>query len=97
MSFLSYINGELDDESDDLFPDDEIYFRFIDTLRELGDRQTAEVDIRVCAERVCADLTVNKERLCDVIAVMANAYLADTFRKKAMENIKNCKIYKEEF
>ena len=46
-ALLSYINGSLSDESDDLIPDDELYHRYVDaaaTLESSGSLDTSAVD-----------------------------------------------------
>ena len=91
-NLLSYINGRLDDESDDIIDDCDLYFYYIAAVAEI---ETPTVDEKFIAdhiEKVVDDFDEPfpgaKKRLVKVLAVMLNAHLASMLRKRA-EDILN--------
>ena len=86
---LSYINGRLDDESDDIIDDCELYLYFIDAISKLEKPVADEKYIVKHIENVISDFKEPfpgaKKRLQKVLAVMLNAYLSATLRKRADE------------
>lgn len=92
-ALLSYINGSLIDESDDLIPDDELYHRYVDaaaTLESSGSLDASAVD-KAAAEG-CAgfgeagtQISGDARRLYEVLRVMAYAHMASEARRRALE------------
>ncbi len=86
---LSYINGRLDDESDDIIDDCDLYFYYIAAICELERPVVDEKYIASHIERVVGDFAEPfpgaKKRLVKVLAVMLNAHLAAMLRKRAEE------------
>ena len=89
---LSYINGRLDDESDDIIDDTQLYLYYISVISGI---ETPIADERILVshiDAVTADFEEPfpgaKRRIVKVLAVMANAHMAAMFRKKA-EDILN--------
>ena len=83
---LSYINGQLDDESDDIIDDSQLYFMFVRLAaraKELDDAKTRE--------RILDEMLVNyKEpipgagaRIRKVLQIMLTAYIAARMQQEA--------------
>ncbi len=89
---LSYINGRLDDESDDIIDDSDLYFYYIDAICKIEKSDIDEKSLIGAIEKVVEDFNEPfpgaKKRLIKVLAVMLNAHLAATLRKRA-EDILN--------
>ncbi len=89
---LSYINGRLDDESDDIIDDSALYLYYIDAISKLEHPVIDEAYISEHLQRVVADYSEPfpgaRKRLVKVLAVMINAHLASILRKRA-EDILN--------
>ncbi len=89
---LSYINGRLDDESDDIIDDFELYCYYIAAISELEEAIIDEKSLSQRIENVVKDFEEPfpgaKMRLVKVLAVMLNAHLAAMLRKRA-EDILN--------
>ena len=85
---LSYINGKLDDESDDLISDSELYIYFIDLLFAI-DGKPSQIDNGVAA--ILADYTETvkdeKARLEKVLKIMAQAYFSAELKNQAIFDI----------
>ena len=83
---LSYINGHLDDSSDDVITDSELYHLFVGILIRL-DRGVDISEVRAIAEQVTENYVEPckgaKRRLCKVLGVMAYSYYSSELRKKA--------------
>ncbi len=84
---LSYINGRLDDESDDLIDDSNLYSYFVATICNIEKPVIDKKTVPECIEKVVADFKEPfpgaKKRLIKVLAVMLNAHFAATLRKRA--------------
>ena len=83
---LSYINGVLDDESDDIIDDSELYFIFVRLAARARDLDTTEHwDHAVC--QVMADYVEPvpgaKERIEKVLRIMLTAWVATRMRQEA--------------
>ena len=91
-SLLSYINGRLNDESDDIIDDSDLYLYYIAAVCGLKKPVIDGDYIKGHIERVTADFVEPfpgaKMRLCKVLAVMLNAQYAYMLRKRA-EDIMN--------
>ena len=96
-ALLSYINGSLSDESDDLIPDDELYHRYVDaaaTLESCESLDASAVD-KAAAEgctgfgegeaQADAARSEDAKRLYEVLRVMAYAHMASEARRRALE------------
>ena len=90
---LSYINGDLTDERDDLLSDDRLYLYFLRTLQEgdltrYYDREKAES----AAEKACADFKEpfpgGRQRLCRTLVTMVCAYHASLLHREAAAMVK---------
>lgn len=91
VGLLSYINGQLNDESDDMIDDSLLYIYFTRTLL-LANEETVE-SARSAAFEVVKDFTESepgcRERLVEVLCVMFIAYSSSMLRKTAKELVKN--------
>ncbi len=86
-SILGYINGVLDDDSDDLISDSELYHRYADMAACLGggslDRQFIEKAALSAAGGYIEPVAGAKKRLVGILQVMAYAHFASLLRKTA--------------
>ncbi len=84
---LSYINGVLDDDSDDLISDSELYHRYVDMLAESDHTVLSDTALALAAEKAAAGyvepIPGAKHRLTTILQVMANAHYASRFRQAA--------------
>lgn len=90
VSLLTYINGQLDDESDDLIDDSKLYDYYVDLLYRIENEgiETEDYD-KIVAEEVkdyAEPIEGSRERLKKVLVVMVYAHYAARLRKKA-ENL----------
>lgn len=74
---LSYINGHLDDSSDDLIKDSELYHLFVSMLIRYENVQDLS-KVRMIAEQLTQDYNEPvpgaKKRLCKVLVIMMHSY-----------------------
>ena len=88
-ALLSYINGRLDDESDDIIDDSDLYIYYIAAVSEINAPTFDKANLLQHIEKVVSDFdepfSGAKERLVNVLAIMFNAHLASSFRKVADE------------
>ncbi len=86
---LSYINGRLDDESDDIIDDCELYLYYIAAISGIEKPTIDDRFINEHIERVVGDYSEPfpgaKSRLIKVLTVMLNAHLAAELLKRADE------------
>ncbi len=83
---LSYINGALDDERDDLIRDSELYHLYVDMVARGGvslSREAVETAARQAASEYEEPTVGAKERLVRVLQIMAYAHYASLSRKLA--------------
>ena len=76
---LSYVNGHLDDESDDMIDDSQLYFLFVNLaarMKDLSQPGEAEVLLDSCLEDYAEPVPGAKERVRSVLRVMLTAWLA---------------------
>ncbi len=82
---LTYVNGHLDDETDDLIDDSQLYFLFVrlaaDLIRRGG--QTEEGAIEHILAEYREQVPGAKERVEQVLRVMLTAWAASRLRQKA--------------
>lgn len=90
VGLLSYINGQLNDESDDMIDDSLLYIYFTKTLL-LAERNTVE-SARSAACEVVKDFAEPapgcRERLVEILCVMFIAYGSSMLRKEAKELVR---------
>lgn len=90
-SLLGYVNGQLDDESDDMIDDSQLYFMFVRLAVRARELYRAESREEVLAE-VLADYAEPvpgaRERVKQVLRVMLTAWLAARMTQEA-ENMLN--------
>lgn len=86
---LEYINGRLDDESDDIIGDARLYEYFVRTLR-ISSRRTAE-SFEEAAREAVKDFSVgnseNAERVVAVLVIMCIAFSSSELQKTAKKRI----------
>lgn len=87
---LSYINGNLHDESDDIIGDSELYHRYTDMIADTGS-VISHTSIRQAAKQAAADYAEPvpgaRERLEKTLQVMAYAHYAAIARHTAEETL----------
>ena len=85
-SLLEYVNGQLDDESDDLIDDAKLYFLFVRLAARAKELDKAE-DTNTLLEKELADycepIPGAKERVKKVLRIMITAWLAARMRQEA--------------
>lgn len=90
---LSYVNGELDDESDDLIDDSQLYFLFLRLAAQYRQDQPQNED--ACIEAVLADyeepIHGARDRVEKVLRIMLTAWGASTLRQKALSMVAELK------
>ena len=93
-SLLGYINGQLDDESDDIIDDSKLYFMFVELAshaKELDDAQSAGKLLEQSLESYVEPYTGAKQRVKEVLRIMLVAYLAERMRQEAENMLSNLK------
>ena len=90
-SLLSYINGDLKDQSDDIIDDGELYHLYVDMLAVCNNIVINEQNVKIAAdtalENFIEPIPDAKQRLSNVLLIMAFAHYASSARKKAEELI----------
>ena len=86
---LSYINGALNDESDDLISDSELYHMYSDMIAEAGIDITKEESVVRAAEKAAEGYNEPRagaqKRLVKILTVMAYAHFSTLSRRAAEE------------
>ena len=85
-SLLGYINGRLDDHSDDIIGDAQLYFMFVSLAARAQQLSRPEACERILAEMLQdyrEPYSGAKERVSNVLKVMLTAYLAARMRTSA--------------
>ncbi len=86
---IKVIGGELEDESDDLISDDELYHRYVDMVSEEGinilDPKTVEEAARRAVEDYEEPIPGARKQLEKILQVMIYGNTASQFRKNAEE------------
>lgn len=78
-SLLAYVNGQLDDESDDMIDDSELYFMFVKLavrMKELYDPQKANEILEEYLADYEEPVPGARERVREVLRIMLTAWLA---------------------
>lgn len=84
---LTYINGDLDDESDDLIDDSKLYFMFLQLAaqhRQMKDPSGRDVYISQALENYAEPMPGARERVEKVLKVMLTAWAASLLRQQAV-------------
>ena len=93
IELLQYINGALDDESDDMIGDAELYHRYVDMLSDSDLQNISDSVISNLAKTAAKSFTEPfpgaEHRLESVLKVFAYAHFASLARKKAEILIKS--------
>ena len=88
-SMLSYINGALDDESDNLISDSELYHKYVDLVAESGgfiaDKKHVESAVKKISAEYEEPIPGARMRLEKILQVMAFAHYASISRQAAEE------------
>ena len=83
---LRYVNGKLDDYSDDIIDDSKLYFMFVGLaaqIRELSDEQAYEKSMKAVLEEYNETVVGNRERVETVLRIMLTAYAAARMQQQA--------------
>jgi len=87
---LTYINGHLDDESDDMIDDSELYFLFLRIAaqhRQMKNSDGRDECIRQALENYKEPIPGARERVEKVLEVMLTAWAAALLRQQAMSMV----------
>ena len=86
-SLLTYINGQLDDESDDCIDDAELYFAFVRVAARyqglMEDQQALRSCIRESLQEYKEPVPGARERVEQVLVVMLSAWASSQLQKQA--------------
>ncbi len=91
---LQYINGDLEDESDDLIDDATLYFLFVRLAashRQMGDVQGREVYLRQLLADYQEPTPGARERVEKVLRIMLTAWAASQLRQEAEKMVSELK------
>lgn len=83
---LSYINGHLDDHTDDMITDSELYHLFVSLLirhEGVSDFDKTTVLAEQVTDRYCEPIPGARARLCKVLVIMAQSYYSAELRRHA--------------
>ena len=83
---LHYINGDTDDESDDIITEEALYDLFCDVTDILGTTTPSPKGVGEIVEetlRSCPGITENREKIAEALEVMAYTYMANIYKQKA--------------
>ena len=83
---LGYINGQLDDESDDIIDDSQLYFMFVRLAaraKELDDAQEPDAILEEALANYVEPVAGAKARVKKVLRVMLTAWIAARMRQEA--------------
>lgn len=92
---MAYINGNLDDESDDLIDDSKLYFMFLQLAakhRQMNDPAGRDSYIRETLAEYAEPIPGARERVEKVLKVMLTAWAAALLRQQAMAMTEELKI-----
>lgn len=90
---LSYVNGHLDDESDDMIDDSQLYFLFVKLaarMKELYEPKAAEEMLNAYLAHYAEPVPGARERVRQVLRIMLTAHLAARMvqeTEKMMDNL----------
>ncbi len=89
---LSYINGHLDDESDDLIDDTQLYFLFVRLAayhRQMKDTQGRDIYLKEVVDSYQEPVPGAKDRVEQVLRIMLTAWAASQLRQAAEAMVLN--------
>lgn len=89
-ALLGYINGQLDDESDDIIDDSRLYFLFVSLAaraKEVDRDRESQLDR--CLEGYAEPYPGATDRIKTVLRIMLTAYLAARMQQEAEKQLKN--------
>lgn len=92
-SLLGYINGQLDNEQDDMIDDAQLYFMFVRLaarVKELYRPEEREALLEQTLMDYVEPVPGAKERVKQVLRVMLTAWLAARMRQEAERMLENC-------
>lgn len=95
---LQYINGHLDDESDDLIDDSQLYFLFVRLAanhRQMQDEKGRDACLKELLAEYQEPVPGAKERVEKVLRIMLTAWAAAQLRQAAENMVKELKSEKE--
>ena len=88
-NLIKIIGGELEDETDDLISDEELYHRYVNMISEnlinVADKKSVRNAAEAAAEKYEERLPGSKKKLIQILQVMVYAHSAAVFRKEAEE------------
>ena len=88
-TLIQVIGGVLDDDSDDLISDDELYHRYVDMLSSIRSEKMDRGSVAAAAQKAVEDFVErqpgSKKQLVNILEVMLYAHAASQLRKKADE------------
>lgn len=90
VGLLHYINGRLDDESDDLIDDSALYILFVNLAARSGyslDCSQWDADIDSLLDSCPEYPAESKRRIAKVLRIMLSAWIATRFRNAAAQEI----------
>jgi DNA-binding transcriptional MerR regulator len=93
-ALLGYVNGQLDDESDDTIDDSQLFFMFVRLAahaRELDDARNRDKILDEVLRDYAEPIPGAKERICSVLWVMLTAYIAARMQQEAEKMLKELK------
>ena len=91
---LQYINGDLDDESDDLIDDVTLYFLFVKLAayhRQMNNTQGREEYLQKILNDYCEPIPGARERVEKVLRIMLTAWAASQLRQAAVHMVEELK------
>ena len=83
---LGYVNGDADDETDDLLPEEDLYDIFYRICSELDRQKTSPDEVPELVRRAAGDLSgvcADSEKLLHALNVMACTHLSNLYKQKA--------------
>lgn len=92
---LGYVNGQLDDESDDIIDDSTLYFMFVrlaSRIRELDRAQDRDALLEQAMADYAEPYPGAKERVKQALGVMLTAWLAARMRQEAERMLSDLNI-----
>ncbi len=90
---LRFVNGDADDESDDLIPEEELYDLFHSVAVELERRKPAPDDVEQLVEEVAEkslSMTDGREKIIAALNIMACTHIANLYKRKADTLFQDC-------
>ena len=86
---MELINGDVEDESDDLLSEVELYNLFCKTVYNLDKDRTIEE----CIKKVMKSVSKNDEKLFTALEVMVYGYIAGEYKKTSKQHLQELESY----